>query len=209
MKRTVLYVIATLVIATASGVAGYFYAKNSTSPATNTQQNTPNNANQNSSQQNTTNNGSQNNPQQNNTDNPQQYAVKVYFSKHPESDDDPSKVFPVDRTSPDSGVGKYAITQLLSGPTATEQHAGYFAMAKLRNDTNTCSSDFALTISSAGVATLQFCKTFDHIGSVSDGQAESELKATLMQFSTIKKVIILNKTGDCEFNLSGLNLCLQ
>lgn len=137
------------------------------------------------------------------------YPVKVYFSRHPASDDDPSRTFPVDRVSPDLGVGKFTITELLKGPTQDEATQGYFSYAKLRSEQSNCQgADFTLNIGDK-IATLRFCKTFDHIGSVSDGQAESEIKATLTQFDAIEKVVILNKNGDCEFNLSGLNLCKQ
>lgn len=137
------------------------------------------------------------------------YIVSVYFSKHPESDDDPSRTFPVPRSSPDPGVAAFAVRELLKGPTATEQAKGYFTTVRLRDDTSTCgSADFTLSIAS-GTAKVQFCKPFDHLGVVADGQAESELKATLLQFATINRVILLNSQGNCEFNLSGLNLCQQ
>ncbi len=137
------------------------------------------------------------------------YPIKVYFSKHPESDDDPARTFALARTSPDLGVAKFAVTELLKGPTPEEATQGYFSYAKLRGDQSNCQgADFMLNISNK-TATLQFCKTFDHIGSVSDGQAESVIKDTLNQFDTVDKVVILNKNGDCEFNLSGLNLCKQ
>ncbi len=202
MKRGILLTIIALIIAGASGLAGYYYCVHTKPCSTSTTNGqpaptqlppaTPD------TQSPTT--------RQNGITDTTSHAVKVYFSKHPESDDDPGRVFPVDRTSPDSSVGKYAVAQLLRGPTASEQQSGYFATARLRNDTSTCNGDFTLTVQ-AGVATLQFCKPFDHIGSISDGQAESELKATLLQFSTVQKVVILNRYGDCEFNLSGLNLC--
>lgn len=134
------------------------------------------------------------------------YPVYIYFSKHPDSDNDPSKTFPVQRVSPDLRVGSFAITQLLKGPTSNESAQGYFITARLRAGAAT--SDFILTISS-GAATLQFLKPFDHLGVVADGQADSEIKATLKQFSTVKKVIILNYQGNCEFDLSGMNLCKQ
>lgn len=137
------------------------------------------------------------------------YSVAVYFSRHPQSDDDPSLTFAVARTSPDTGVGTFAISELLKGPSASESTQGYFTTARLRSGTSTCDGkDFTLSISN-GVATLQFCKPFDHLGVVADGQADSEIKASLKQFSTVQKVVILNSAGDCEFNLSGLNLCKQ
>lgn len=138
----------------------------------------------------------------------QTYPVRVFFSKHPDSDTNPGETFAVRRTSPDIAVGTFAIAELLKGPTDTEKGQGYFTTARLRGgDESTCRGrDFTLTIHD-DIATLRFCRQFDHVGSVSDGQAESEIRATLLQFSNIKKVIILNRTSDCEFNLSDLNLC--
>lgn len=140
---------------------------------------------------------------------PQTYPVKVFFSRHPESDDDPGLTFPVQRTSPTSGVATFAISELLKGPTQSEAGRGYFSYVNLRPGESSCAGkDFRLSINDK-TARLQFCRPFDHIGSVSDGQAESALKATLLQFDSIDKVIILNSRGDCEFDLAGGNQCLQ
>lgn len=140
---------------------------------------------------------------------PTKYPVKVYFSKHPESDEDPTRVFPVDRVASDSGVGTYAIKQLLVGPTASEQDAGYFSNVRVRDDSSNCGgADFTLKIDQ-GTATLQFCRTFDALGVVSDGQAEQSILATLRQFSSIKKVVVLTKDGHCQFDLSGEDHCKQ
>lgn len=140
---------------------------------------------------------------------PTTYPVKVYFSKHPESDDDPTKTFAVDRTSPTSGVGKYALEQLIAGPTAKERDAGYFSDVKLLDDSSNCDgADFSLIIKN-GVATLEFCRTFDAVGTLSDGRANETIKATFLQFPTVKKVIILGKDGHCQFDLSGEDRCKQ
>lgn len=139
------------------------------------------------------------------------HTVSVYFSKHPQSDDNPGETYPVQRTTQNNNVASFAMSELLHGPSTGEQTDGYFATARIRAPASASScndQDFTLTITNA-TATLTFCRTFDHIGEISDGQAESEIKATLLQFPTIKKVIILNGKGDCEFNLSGQNLCLQ
>ncbi len=140
---------------------------------------------------------------------PQGYAVLVYFSKHPDSDNDPTKTFSVDRTSPTAAIATYAIGQLIAGPTSDEAALGLYSTVRVRNDTSICNNkDFKITISN-GTATLQFCRTFDAIGTMSDATAQETIKATLLQFSTIKKVIILSKTGNCQFDMSGQNLCLQ
>lgn len=140
---------------------------------------------------------------------PPSYPVKVYFSKHPDSDDSIGAVFPVSRNSPDLGVARYSISELLKGPTAAEASQGYFSTVRLRPAVSTCGNqDFKVTISN-GTATLRFCKPFDHVGIAADGQAKSAIDATLKQFNSVKKTIILNQAGDCEFDLSGMNLCKQ
>lgn len=137
------------------------------------------------------------------------YPVKVYFSKHPESDDDPARTFPVNRTSPDVAVGKYVVEQLLAGPNASEKAAGYFSTVRVRDSMSNCNNkDFSLSITN-GTATLRFCRTFDALGTVSDGQAKSTITDSLMQFSSVKKVIILTPEGHCQFDMSGEDRCLQ
>jgi hypothetical protein len=135
-----------------------------------------------------------------------QYAVKAYFSKHPQSDNDPSAAFPVGRLSPDAGVSKFAVAQVLAGPTAAETQAGYFSPGITLTGNSTCGGDFSINIA-GGVATLQFCRTTALKGSVSDGQLNSELTATLKQFPNVTKVVILNQAGHCLFDASGRDLC--
>lgn len=140
---------------------------------------------------------------------PRATTVKVFFSKHPESDNDPSKTFAVDRTTRDSGVGKFAVAQLLAGPTTSESAAGYFTPGLDLSGASDCGGqDFSLNIS-GGKATLQFCRASSLRGVVADGQLESELKDTLLQFPSVQKAVILNVQGDCLFNASGMNLCKQ
>jgi len=137
------------------------------------------------------------------------YPIKVYFSKSPESIDDPTKVYGVDRTATTLAVATYAINQLIAGPTADEAKFGYFSDVKVRNDSSICNNnDFKIAVKDT-VATLQFCRTFDAIGTMSDARAQEEIKASLLQFPTVKKVVVLSKSGNCQFDLSGLNLCLQ
>jgi len=143
------------------------------------------------------------------TTEPTPIPVKVFFSKHPDSDNDPTKTFPVDRTSPDLSVATYVIRQLLAGPTTKESANGYFSTVRVRSDASNCDNrDFSLVIQ-GGVATLRFCRTFDAIGVMSDGQAQETIMASLLQFPTIKSVIILTKDGNCQFDMSGENRCLR
>lgn len=134
---------------------------------------------------------------------PVTYAVKIYFSRHPDSDNDPSKVFAVARTSPTAGVGVYAVSQLVAGPAASESN--YFTQVKLAGASN-CGTDFSLSIA-GGTATLKFCRSFDARGIVSDAQAATEIETTLKQFPTVTKVVILNMDGNCLFDAKGDNAC--
>lgn len=147
------------------------------------------------------------------------YPVKVYFSKHPASDDDFAAVFAVARTAPDLGVATYAVNQLIAGPTAAEKQVGYFTeltAAINKNDASSCGgADVTITLNmhgstlEAGTATLQFCRTLSLPGEGADARIGMQLKATLTQFPTIKKAVILTKQGNCFGHPSGQNLCLK
>jgi hypothetical protein len=207
VNRRLVAIVGSIVLVAGLAI-GYFLL---TQPPTKTPSQTPQPSQSSPDQTQYQSNNSSSNPQPPSGGSPSAgYPLKVFFSKHPDSDNDPSKTFGVERISPDLGVGTFAVAELLKGPTDTEKNQGYFASARLRGgDDSICDNrDFILTIDGT-TATLRFCRQFDHVGVISDGQAESEIKATLTQFSNIKKVIILNKKSDCEFNLSDQNLCKQ
>ena len=137
--------------------------------------------------------------------------VSILFSRHPASDNDPSLVFPVERVSPNSGVARYAVEQLLAGPTAPEKANGFFSVWTdfTYGGGSDCGGDpFELTLES-GTLTVRFCTTVVLIGSVADGQAETSMKETLLLFSTVDRVVLLDQFNDCLFNASGMNLCLE
>jgi hypothetical protein len=60
-----------------------------------------------------------------------------------------------------------------------------------------------------GTATLQFCRPTASPGIGADGRIVAEITKTLTQFSTITKVAILNRNGNCFGDESGLDLCLK
>jgi hypothetical protein len=134
-------------------------------------------------------------------------GVKLYFSKHPESDNDPQKTFPVARKTTADDLPTFAIQQLLAGPSTSEEKAGYFVGSITLTGNSDCGSgDFTLN-ALENTSTLRFCRTASLTGIMSDAQLENDIKDTLLQFPGVKKVVILNKDDDCLFNLSGLNLC--
>ncbi|HET8911747.1 MAG TPA: hypothetical protein VFN23_09810 [Ktedonobacteraceae bacterium] len=151
------------------------------------------------------------------------YAVKVYFSKFPDSLNNFKAVFPVNRTSPSSAVATYSLQLLIAGPTLSERSAGYFSeFNSILTGPSSCSAphptggpDFTLSLNkkgskvSPGTATVRFCRASQSPGIGADARIMAEITATLKQFSTIKNVVVLTKAGQCFGDESGLNVCLK
>ncbi len=148
------------------------------------------------------------NTQPTNSTNPQTANVKVYFSKHPDSDNDPTKVFAVDRQTNAASVATFAITQLMAGPTTDEVTEGFFTQVAVAGESNCGGNNFQLSIKNTQ-ATLQFCKDFTAKGVISDAQGQYEINRTLLQFPTITSVVLLTKDGHCLFDESGMDRCKQ
>jgi hypothetical protein len=137
-------------------------------------------------------------------------TVNVFFSRDPESFNDFTALFPLPRTVPGGGgIVEQTIDALLLGPTPAEQAMGYFSdFRNLMVGPSLCKGgDFTLIVA-AGTATLQLCRATSSAGIGQDARAQSEINATLMQFPSITRVIVLGSTGHCLFDESGLDLCL-
>ncbi len=132
--------------------------------------------------------------------------IQVFFPHYPEATDDFTQVAPVWRTTSSMGVARFAIEQLIAGPTPDEQHQGFASVIHLEG-TSTCEGDFTIAITNQ-VAKLQFCRYVISNGIGDDARAQQAIKATLQQFSTIDTVVILNPDGSCFADQSGLNRCL-
>jgi hypothetical protein len=140
------------------------------------------------------------------------YVVNVYFSRHPDSDNDVAAVFPVMRVSPTPGVGTFAMQQLIAGPTSAEMAAGYYSElgGSLSGTSNCGGADFQYSIDNAThTGTLRFCRQTMLAGDLVGGRIKAEINATLKQFSNVTKVVILNSTGHCFDDLSGMDACLH
>lgn len=157
------------------------------------------------------------------TSSTESYPIKVYFSRFPDSENNFNAVFPVERTSPTIAVGTFAIQLLIAGPTPSERNKGYFSeLNSVLTGPSSCSApyatggpDFTLTLNKKGsvdeqgTATLRFCRTIVSPGIGTDARIQAEINATLKQFSSIKKVVILNKDGHCFGDMSGQDRCLK
>lgn len=139
------------------------------------------------------------------------YPVQVFFSKHPDSETAPTKVYPVSRTSPTLGVATYAISQLIAGPTDAEKAQGYYTpLSGTLSGASTCSgADFKITLNwnrthqEDNVATLQFCRDVPGFGDTGAIIVRNEITKTLTQFSNIHEVVIVYKDGSCFDDLIG------
>lgn len=150
-------------------------------------------------------------------------TVKVFFAHHPETDEHPDQVFAVTRTVPQnmtkaSDLAAFALQQTLQGPTAAEQAQGYYspfsgALALISNCPGSF-RDFDLTFdqrgtkAEQGTVTMRFCRRVDIAGDLDGPRMVSMINQTLLQFSNVHKVVVLNWTGDCFDDLAGNNACL-
>ena len=151
------------------------------------------------------------------------YPIKVFFSRSPESLNNPSAVYAVDRTSPTIAVGTFSIQLLIAGPTLSEQRAGYFTeLNTMLSGPSNCAAplpvggpDFTLRLNmkgpfpETGTATVKFCRTLNSAGIGADARVSAEINATLKQFANIKKVVILTQDGHCFGDESGKDFCLR
>jgi len=147
--------------------------------------------------------------------------VKVFFSRHPETDSNVNAVFSVKRVSPDVKVATYATQQLIVGPTAAEKAQGYFTelTTSLTGVSNCSGADFQITLDThidahtgtpsaqLGTAVLKFCRVVQLAGDLTGARIAAELNAALTQFATIKKAQILTSAGHCFNDLSGQDNC--
>ncbi|WP_049564665.1 GerMN domain-containing protein [Nonomuraea sp. SBT364] len=123
--------------------------------------------------------------------------VKVYFSH---GFGIPGKVVAVHRTSPHAGLARFAVEQLIKGPTAAERRRGLHAElgGQIRGRSD-CGADFTLKIKK-GTATLRFCRTVLGTGVGGDARVLRTIEATLKQFGSVKKVVTLDRKGRCLFD---------
>lgn len=150
--------------------------------------------------------------------------IQVYFSKVGQTD--VNAVFPLERYALSTAdLEAFSIQLLIAGPTPTERSAGYFSELNslFTGPSSGCDAsnptiggpDFILKLNTKGntpeqgTATLQFCRPTSSPGVDADGRVKAEITATLEQFSSIKKVVILLQNGQCFGDESSANLCLR
>ncbi|MEQ8467094.1 GerMN domain-containing protein [Coleofasciculus sp. E1-EBD-02] len=136
---------------------------------------------------------------------PVQKRVKVFFPVTESSD--PTTVKSVWRNTSSPGVAKFALTQLLAGPTSSEKQQGLSSLTPLSGRSN-CGQDFTISIDE-GTAFVQFCRKITHYGIADSVRMTSAIVETLQQFSTVAEVSILDQNGNCLVADGKGTLCLE
>lgn len=136
---------------------------------------------------------------------PVQRRVKVFFPVTESSD--PTTVQSVWRNTSSPGVAKFALTQLLAGPTSSEKQQGLTSITPLSGRSN-CGQDFTISIDE-GIAEVQFCRKMNHYGIADSVRMTSAIVETLQQFSTVDEVSILDQNGNCLVADDEGTLCLE
>jgi hypothetical protein len=155
------------------------------------------------------------------TSGPSGYPIKVYFSNNPGA----MTVTPVSRVSPTSQVEEFSIQMLIAGPTSQERASGLFSeLNDAFSGPSNCAGalptdgpDFTLSLNmkgttpQQGTVTLKLCRPTLLPGEGTGFRIGAEIDATLKQFPGVKKVIILDTSGNCwsGVDLRGGNVCLQ
>ena len=104
-----------------------------------------------------------------------------------------------------------AIRALIDGPNEAERAAGYFSeLRAMVGNIPSCRTPSGFTDLTAGVqdgvATVRFCR-FSSAGVGQDARAQSAIEATLRQFPSVQRILLLTWEGDCLFDMSGENRC--
>lgn len=149
-------------------------------------------------------------------------TVKVYFAKHPDTDNNPTVVFAAQRVTTATNTqdqATFALDEMLKGPTAAERaqnlYSPFDGKLALQSVCPGPFRNFDLTLNHKGAtiedgtATLQFCRRVDIAGDLEGPRMAAMISSTLLQFPEIKKVVILDYHGNCFDDLRGENACLN
>lgn len=117
----------------------------------------------------------------------------VYFpNSNRGSDEDCSKVFPVERTIPKTtSVGRVSLYELIKGPTSAERELGFSSPIGM----NTQLLELAID---GGVAYVDFSRELSSGGSCAVGAIRAQIEQTLKQFPTVTNVTIAVEGNTAE-----------
>jgi hypothetical protein len=103
----------------------------------------------------------------------------------------------------------FALEQMIAGPTQSEKAAGLSSTfaGRISGTSNCGGANFVAQIQPGQVAQVKFCKQVSGVGSFADGVLLASIGEAAFQFSGVSKVLILDQSGKCLFDESGLEIC--
>ena len=123
-------------------------------------------------------------------------SVKVFFPKQPQSQSQPQYVEPVWRTTTKEGVARFALTELLAGPSQQEAALGLQPVAALTGASSCGGEDFRLAIADR-VAAVSLCREPASRDRDDLTRLRRAVEATLTQFPTVDRVALRDRQGEC------------
>lgn len=134
---------------------------------------------------------------------------QVFFTREPVPED-PTIVYASERSANASDLPGAAVVALIEGPTEAEFAEGFRSeWAQFEYSGEPCDGEpFEVGVEEV-TATVRFCQQPALSGVLSDARAEAQMAATLSALPGIDRVVVLGPDGNCLFDASGENLCLE
>lgn len=137
---------------------------------------------------------------------PMSKTYNLYFQKYDPETGDNFQVAPVKRSTTRADVATFLVEEFLKGPTQAEKAQNLSGMNDTFNGDSNCNGrDFTIS-NTEGILTVQFCRPIFFASDFSIAVNQG-LKKTLEEIPTVQKVMILEQTGHCYNDLSGLDVC--
>lgn len=137
--------------------------------------------------------------------------MKVYMFSTTKFDQESAQDYTVavNRTTTRQDVAAFGVEEIVKGPIAAEQTAsslkatfGAGKMVEFTSNSSCYGKDFTISIDN-GDATVFFCRGTKMLGDSSGYVVTQQIANTLKQFASIKRVRVLNNTGNCFDEMSG------
>lgn len=103
----------------------------------------------------------------------------------------------------------FIVLERVKGPTADEISKGFKKDVTFNSESNCDGNWFEISSPTTTTLQIQFCRGIALSGAVADGLLEQGIKKSITENTSYTKVIILDKSGNCLFNASGLNKCKE
>lgn len=145
--------------------------------------------------------------------------IPIYFPRKPQSVDNPEVSFAVMRNLLIEDLPQAIMEVYATGLLDEELASGYYFPSgdpeislnkklDLRGNSVCDGANFTTDVTE-NTLTVKFCRDLMLSGVLADASVQDAMKRSLLGIEGISKVIFLNKDGNCMFDESGLNLCLD